>query len=310
MTDFAASAMARLIGAGLRRQGIVLERVIANRDARISLSDKRDLLMMLEARYGIDTLLRIGDAVGDQRDDPAFTALNAARDPIDLIERWQRLERFIHSRHRIEVIDVGADYAVLRHYSIKTNEPPHDCEDVLVFGVLVALIESIGASDLRAKPAGTSRWVRQRGLWGSLPKLSGVQSFSRWEFRWSRAALATVAMPTPQVHGKVAAALGALFSRDLCVQWRIEDAAKALSVSARTLQRRLFIEKTSFQQTILATRVARAATLLSSSGGVSFAQVGYLCGFTDQAHFSRTFKAATGLTPAQYRAAFAVSNSL
>jgi AraC-like DNA-binding protein len=309
MTDFAASAMARLIAAGLRRQSIVLERVIASRDAHISLNDKRRLLQMLEASYGINALLRIGDAVCDQRDDPAFTALNAARDPIDLIQRWQRLERFIHSRHRIELSDVGANHALLRHYSINANEPPLDCEDVLVFGVLVALIESIGTSDLRARPVGASRWARQRGQWCSLRKRRVAQPFAQWELRWSQNAVAPVATTTSVKPDAMATSLRALLSRDLCAQWRIEDAANTLSLSARTLQRRLLVEKTSFQQTVRAARIARAATLLSS-GEASFAEVGYVCGFTDQAHFSRIFKTATALTPAQYRTAFAVSNKL
>jgi AraC-like DNA-binding protein len=307
MTDFAASAMARLIAAGLRRQGIVLERVIASRDAHIPLNDKRSLLQMLEASYGINALLRIGDAVGDQRDDPAFTALNAARNPIDLIERWQRLERFIHSRHRIEMSDFGANRAVLRHYSINVNEPPLDCEDVLVFGVLVALVESIGTSDLRARPVGVSRWTRQRGQWRSLPTRRVVQPFAQWEFRWSPTVAATVGMPSSPGTDTITASLRALLTRDLCAHWRVEDAAKTLSLSVRTLQRQLMFEKTNFQQTVRAARVARAATLLSGSEA-SFAEVGYVCGFTDQAHFSRTFKTTTALTPAQFRAAFAVSN--
>jgi AraC-like DNA-binding protein len=178
---------------------------------------------------------------------------------------------------------------------------------VLVFGVLVALVESIGTSDLRARPVGVSRWTRQRGQWRSLPTRRVVQPFAQWEFRWSSTMAATVAMPTPRTPDKVAASLGALFGRDLCAHWRIEDAAKALSLSVRTLQRQLMLEKTNFQQAVRAARVARAATLLSGSEA-SYAEVGYVCGFTDQAHFSRTFKTATALTPAQFRTAFAMSN--
>jgi AraC-like DNA-binding protein len=37
-------------------------------------------------------------------------------------------------------------------------------------------------------------------------------------------------------------------------------------------------------------------------GDRSLAEVAYEAGFADQAHFTRTFKAAFGLTPARYRA--------
>jgi AraC-like DNA-binding protein len=38
------------------------------------------------------------------------------------------------------------------------------------------------------------------------------------------------------------------------------------------------------------------------TGDRTLADVAYEVGFADQAHFTRTFKAALGLTPARYRA--------
>lgn len=49
-------------------------------------------------------------------------------------------------------------------------------------------------------------------------------------------------------------------------------------------------------------RVTRAKGLLSV--GESPADVAVMCGFYDQAHLTRHFKAITGVTPARYRAAF------
>jgi AraC-like DNA-binding protein len=40
------------------------------------------------------------------------------------------------------------------------------------------------------------------------------------------------------------------------------------------------------------------------SGRDPAAQVGYLCGFADQAHFTRSFKRFTAMTPVVYRAQF------
>jgi AraC-like DNA-binding protein len=39
------------------------------------------------------------------------------------------------------------------------------------------------------------------------------------------------------------------------------------------------------------------------SGGETAARVAAQCGFADQAHLTRTFKRATGVTPARYAAA-------
>ncbi len=48
-------------------------------------------------------------------------------------------------------------------------------------------------------------------------------------------------------------------------------------------------------------RVARATHLLAN-GHESITRIAYACGFVDQAHLTRAFKQATGVTPATYRA--------
>jgi len=101
MNDFAAAAMLRLIGLGLKRQGIAwpAPAPAAARGAHVPLGDKRRLLDALLQQHGAEALLRIGEGVRDASDEPALVALTLARDPADLVARWQRLERFIHSRH-------------------------------------------------------------------------------------------------------------------------------------------------------------------------------------------------------------------
>ncbi|MNE60244.1 Arabinose operon regulatory protein [compost metagenome] len=48
-------------------------------------------------------------------------------------------------------------------------------------------------------------------------------------------------------------------------------------------------------------RIRRARSLLRA--GETPAEVAAMCGFADQAHFTRHFKARTGITPGQFRAA-------
>ena len=48
-------------------------------------------------------------------------------------------------------------------------------------------------------------------------------------------------------------------------------------------------------------RLEKARHLLCK-GGMPLAEVALECGFANQAHFSRTFKAAFGSTPTRYRA--------
>ncbi|HEX2121180.1 MAG TPA: AraC family transcriptional regulator [Thermoanaerobaculia bacterium] len=56
---------------------------------------------------------------------------------------------------------------------------------------------------------------------------------------------------------------------------------------------------TSVGESIRAARVAQAKTLLITQ--MPLAEIALACGFHDQAHFTRVFRAATGTTPARYR---------
>ncbi|MDR2874542.1 MAG: AraC family transcriptional regulator [Methylobacillus sp.] len=72
------------------------------------------------------------------------------------------------------------------------------------------------------------------------------------------------------------------------------------------LSRTLFIQrfKTSFKepphQYIIHARIRRAQNLLSTSS-LPIVDVALLCGFSDQAHFSRCFRKVTDMTPSRYR---------
>ena len=81
-----------------------------------------------------------------------------------------------------------------------------------------------------------------------------------------------------------------------------EEAAASQNMSLRTFQRRLEDEGTRFRALLDQTRTERAETLLSDPL-CSLSEVGYHCGFSEQASFSRAFKRWTGKTPSEYRKA-------
>ena len=81
-----------------------------------------------------------------------------------------------------------------------------------------------------------------------------------------------------------------------------DDAASLLHMSARTLQRRLEGEGTSFTGVVDATREALARDLLPDAA-LPLAEVAYRTGFADVATFSRAFKRWTGTSPGRFRRA-------
>jgi AraC-like DNA-binding protein len=79
-----------------------------------------------------------------------------------------------------------------------------------------------------------------------------------------------------------------------------DDAADRLHMSARTLQRRLEAEHTSFTALVDATRERLARELLADLA-LPLAEIAYRLGFSDLATFSRAFKRWTGRPPGLFR---------
>jgi AraC-like DNA-binding protein len=80
----------------------------------------------------------------------------------------------------------------------------------------------------------------------------------------------------------------------------IDDIAGALSMSPRTLQRRLEHESTSFSDVLDAARL-RASRGVLADPTVTLTEAAYRLGFADLATFTRAFKRWTGMPPGQWR---------
>jgi AraC-like DNA-binding protein len=79
------------------------------------------------------------------------------------------------------------------------------------------------------------------------------------------------------------------------VAWR-------LGTSARSLQRRLENERTTFAQVVDHVRRERAEVALQAPD-VAIGEVSWLLGFSDQSAFARAFRRWTGQSPARWRRA-------
>jgi AraC-like DNA-binding protein len=304
MNDFASAAMLRLVAHGLRRQGHAPPPPVAAQQGHVALDDKRSLLAGLWPSIGPAGLARIGDAIRELPEEPTLRALVLATDPWDLLARWQRLERFVHARHRTRVEALGPGRVRLQHLSLSPGQRPTAAEDVLVFGLLVALCERVAGRPVQARPVGGRHWLRRDGQWRDGP---WPESLHTWELRWDAADVAGDPHPPvahPASGDRWLEALHTALRADPGRPWRVDDLARVCALSARSLQRHLARRQLCFSGLLTAARVQCAADLLTTSG-LSVAEVGYHCGFADQPHFSRQFRQSTAMTPARYRAQFA-----
>ena len=80
----------------------------------------------------------------------------------------------------------------------------------------------------------------------------------------------------------------------------IETVASKLNTSARTLQRYLSRENTSFKSVLQDTRFDLAKEMLRRNV-LTISEISYTLGYSDLGNFSRSFKKYTGLSPQKYR---------
>lgn len=80
-----------------------------------------------------------------------------------------------------------------------------------------------------------------------------------------------------------------------------EAIAAEFGISERTFHRVFSDRDTTFERRVAHLRVGRFRQLLRTQGHASIAALAAQCGFADAAHASRTFRAAFGLTPRDFR---------
>ena len=80
----------------------------------------------------------------------------------------------------------------------------------------------------------------------------------------------------------------------------LEDLAKIINLTPRTLDRYLVKENTTYRDLSLRIRNQRARQLLDD-GKLAVSQIAYRLGYSDLANFSRSFKKVNGISPSEYK---------
>lgn len=302
---FASTALVALVVHALRERApellpANLERVDAIRQAHTPMALKRELLDRAWRALGGRFVFEIGRGLERFGANPILGALLRSDDAAVLLEKWRRYERYGHARHRTRVEREAEGDVVLRHYA--TSGPkPGATHDVFVLGVLVALLEAIGTPALRVALLPGDRVLVEGGQRRGVADEVFDAPTDRWQLAWkapvpARTKEATVAPKGDALADRVRALLAA----DPARGWSLARVGGALGTSARTLQRRLAAEDTSFSELVRSVRVNEACRLLETTGH-SLTEIGYLCGFSDAAHFSRDFRASVGASPSDFR---------
>lgn len=277
--------------------------------ARAPAGLKRDLLAKAYEAGGAALILELREDLKRVGFDPILHVLRRSRTPAILAEKWERFERYTHSTNRLGLIPLGPGAFETKRYKNGGGET-HPAEDLLMLGVVTTLLEQIGAVDISVRltpEAGEPLTLIEAGQIkfgdGLLPVSSAL---GRIEWRG-------FVPKAPDERGAdrlivyggnedqpVTGAITRLISTDLARVWAWPAISQELGQPVRTLQRSLSTEETSLSELVRALRVREACQLLEA-GALSLTQIGFWCGFSDSAHFSRDFKKSLGMSPSVYR---------
>ncbi|WP_342380611.1 helix-turn-helix transcriptional regulator [Myxococcus stipitatus] len=267
--------------------------------------DKLSLLQDVMDAHGWRPVLELGRALRVLSGHPVLRALSAGQTPRHTVERWCTLERFMHSRHRTRLIEEDPAQArmTLRHVAIDGGRI-RVVNDLFIWGVLVAILETAGFTGLTVSLASTSGAAvvihggKPRVGPRTLPPVTDVATFT-----WDPTRRTSPPLRAPSAegaNGQVRDRLQSLMRGDLLHSWTLEESARRLTLSRRSLQRALHEEGTSFSETLQRSRVDAAHTLLADAS-LSLTDVAFCTGFSDQAHFSRTFRKYNDVPPSALR---------
>ncbi len=293
----------------------VASTVDAVRHAQIPAEYKRDILDLVWRKAGPETLLSIGQGIRSARYDPIWHAAVRSANPALLFDKWQRFEVFAHSRNRLRIDQTHEKCASFQRYTVDGGTPTTP-ENLLICGMIIALLEEIGCLGLRCEMPlddGTAYRVREDGHF-SVPDDTNTLMTATWTIEWqmfsSRVEETTSEAEPPDIplprscDSTLRASIETvvrLLMLDIARQWKIAELAREAGLSTRSLQRRLGDAELSFSRLVRLVRIHQACRLLKDSD-VPLTTIGFCAGFSDSAHFSRDFRASMGMTPSDYRA--------
>lgn len=265
-----------------------------------SLDLKRQLLAHACTVAGPGFVLQVGQGVHAVPSDPTLDALRRAVDAADLLDRWCRLEKYHHSHHRVRVVKAGEREIRLSHVSMRTT-PPGALENLAVLGLLAALLQAIGCSGLDIDLGHTMEAVPAMRDGRVVLATQAIDALptTDWRISWRDLRREDRIRP-PQAEPGLTDRLYALFDDDPVRHWPIAQAAAAMAMSSRQLQRQLRISGASYSGILRDARVRRSARMMLETPA-SLAEIGYAAGFADQAHFTREFRRILGASPAEWR---------
>jgi len=309
--DYSSGILMQLIISSFERQGIwkqLPNRLIefhAQKAPHIQLSLKRELLAEVFLNWGAEPIVQAGFDIRRMPESPLSFALLKAMSVSELLERFFKLQRYFHSKHRVELIEKDENTVTLSHISKATGKPER-YENLLIAGLMTGMLSQFGCANVTLSMDGTDIIKNGEVLKAFIP----ANECSRFVIRWDKVVIQDRYSTTETSNrfrnytatgsGRISGKIGEVVASDPVCKWTVKIVADTFGLSSRTLQRRLKDEGTTFGDCILAAR-CQCAVYYITQKIENLTAVGFLSGFSDAAHFSREFKRNMGILPSQFQ---------
>lgn len=256
---------------------------------------KRALITLLVKRWGVQSLFQAGRYLGQVESTPILRSLIQTKRVEVVIDKWMRLEAYQHSSHRTKLTMANQTTLMCERGPDASRE-----ENLLIASVLTGILELIGCKGcvLSTKELSIPFHRGKTDLQPlDIPEKEPFQFFCiQWEHHcFDKKCDGNSSLLDQTLSEKVYQLLAADSSR----HWSVDEMCSLFHMSRRTFQRKLAEDNRSFNNLMARVRVQEACELLLNTKYTT-AEIGYLCGYTDQPHFQREFRKATNMTPMKY----------
>lgn len=244
---------------------------------------------------------------------PLMFLLFNSPNPGALVKKISLHAPHFHLTRRLELVEEGDGFFVVEDIVIG-GVPPSPADDMFVCCTLKGVLREFGCSGISV----TWEAVGSKELHDILRSINiqplAIEKFTRWRFHWGDFVhpgyikgmdefLLEAIRPTSwNLTVSLTCRIQELLSIDLTRRPTMEEMADRLGISARTLQRKLETEGTSYSRIYTELRITMAEKLLRRTD-MSLSEISYLSGFNDSAYFCREFKKKYNMTPKSYRQA-------
>lgn len=286
METYAYAALVTLLSRRLGRD------VPVRIDAHIAEETKHALLLEARAMLGEESLVVLGAEIARETEHPFVQLLVSQPTPVELVRCLERLNDSAHSHNRLQLLAAGQTFLRLRRFRSEGHEKlPWREDDLFVLGILKGLLSRIAFDafeyHLETEQENGRVWLLRLRPGCAVAKgdcagkIWCVSSeLERTLFTW---------LAERAIHGE---------ALDL------PQAARALGMSSRGLQRQLKARETTFRTLQRAARVTAAGREIIA-GERRLTELALRLGFSDGAHMCREFRAILGSSPRQFVAATA-----